>query len=118
MKYAILVIILVILAYMVIDFNARTAELNRLSTEEAIIQSQVTARVETKEYLQTQIAYATSEAALQEFAYNNHMAKPEDKVVVPFGVSAATPTPTPRPLPTTTQVSNLQLWWWQFFPPR
>ena len=110
MKYAILVISLVVMAYLIIDFNGRTAELNYLSAERDQVEARLTARLGTKAALETQIAYATSKAAVEEYGYQNHMARPGDVVVVPIQPPSVAPTPTPRPQPVTSEMSNLERW--------
>jgi hypothetical protein len=117
MKYAILVISLVVMAYLVIDFNRRTAELNYLSSKKDEVVLQLAEREGTKTSLQTQVAYATSEAAVDEYAYTNHLLRPGDVAVVPIQPAGPTPAPTPVPQPVATQTSFLQHWLQLIFGP-
>ena len=117
MKYAILFIAIIVLAYLVMDFNSRTSELNRLISEKERVSEQLQYRQETQASLQTQIAYATSEAAVLDFGYQNHLGRSGDVVVVPVGEAAATPTPVLRPVVTPTQMNNLERWLSLFFDP-
>jgi hypothetical protein len=110
MRYALLVLLLVVLALMVMDFNNRTAELNRLREEEKIIRVQLESRDETKSALEAQIAYATSDAAVMKWAYEHHQVRPGDMPVVPIQATQVTPVPTPKPIVTPTEVSNLSHW--------
>jgi len=110
MRYVTLVISLVLLAYLVMEFNGRTAELNRLRSEREIVNARLESKQATKAALEAQIAYATSDAAAMKWAYENHMAQPGDYVVVPVQALQVTPTPAPRPVVTTPQVSNVERW--------
>ena len=110
MKYGVLIFALVILAFLVMDFNGRTAEQNRLAAEREEVTEKLIERQQIRDALATQIAYATSPAAAVEWAYQNHMARPGDQIVVPLQVSAVTPTPTAQPVATVTQISNFDRW--------
>ncbi len=110
MKYGVLIFTLVVLAFLVMDFNSRTTELNTLITSREEISQLVLDKQQTRDALATQIAYATSPAAAAEWAYQNHMARPGDQMVVPVQVSPVTPTPTLQPVVTVTQTSNLDSW--------
>ena len=110
MKYVLIVLALVLMAYMVMDFNSRTAELNRLTAEREAIEARLQSKEATKSALKAQIVYATSESAVFEWAYQNHMARPGDHVIVPVQPAQSTPVPTPRPVQTPTQVSNFERW--------
>ena len=104
------------LVLVVIEFNARIEELNRLMDEADTYRAQVTQALQTQVALQNQVAYATSDAAVEDFArQDNHMIQDGEIPVVPFGtgngevISTPTPTPTPTPMP------NWQVWWSLFF---
>ena len=117
MKYAILVIALVVTAFLIIDFNNRTAQLNYLSMERVTIEAQAQAREVTKAALQTQIAYATSEAAVLEYGYNNHLIRPGDVAVVPVQPAPVTPTPVIETPPEVVEISYFQRWMLLIFGP-
>jgi hypothetical protein len=118
MKYAIAVISLVILAYLIVDFNSRSAALQTLEAERQVVEARLASRTATVGALQEQIAYATSQAAVVEWAYQNHMAKPGDNVIVPVHPVQVTPTPAPRPVVAAEQPSNFEMWLRLFFGPK
>ena len=60
---------LVIAAWLIMDFNNRTAELNRLKSERAYVQSQYAEVFATKSALETVVAFNSSEAAVEKWAY-------------------------------------------------
>jgi len=106
---------LFILVVLVMDFNQRLEGLNRLSTQEATVRVEGTAVVQTQNALITEIAYATSDQVVEDFSYENGMARPGENLIQP--VSAETPTPTSIPAPPqpTPQLENWQIWLGLFF---
>ncbi len=110
-KYAAFLTILVVSALMIMDFNSRLAEFKRLSTQRDSVSVQVTSLAQTESSLQTQIAYATSEAGVWEWAYENgKWVRKGDVLVVPVSPGKSTPVPKPTEVITPTPMSNWQLW--------
>jgi hypothetical protein len=110
-----MIIGLAVLTLLVMDFNNRMAELKRLSSQHELVAAEVTSLVQTQTHLETQIAYATSEAAVMEWAYQEgHWLREGDVPVVPLPDGSA-PEPTAMPIPTQTQESNWQIWFSLFF---
>ena len=100
-----------VLIFLVSDFNSRMAELRRLTAEKEDVSARVTSLVNTQNALQTQVAYATSEAAVYYWAYNfEHLGKEGDVLVVPIQASGSTPVPTPTPVVTPEVIQNWQVW--------
>ncbi len=94
----------------------RLTELASLSRLEKEIQSEVVQYTATVKSLYTQIAYATSEAAVEEWAREQgHMARPGDVLIVPVAPGGATPQSIIQPTPTQRQVTNWEVWWALFF---
>lgn len=100
-----------ILLFLIIDFNTRVEGLSHLQNGLATQQALGT-QVVVKQYaLQTQVAYATSDAAAQEYARNQaHLVQPGDNVVVPLAAPGATPEPSATPAPTFGSSSNWDVW--------
>jgi hypothetical protein len=95
-KPVLIVIGFAVLVLLVIDFNSRMAELRRLTAEKEDVSARVTSLVETQVSLETQVAYATSEAAVYYWAYNfEHLGKEGDVLVVPIQPEGSVPQPTP-----------------------
>ncbi|MGD2157466.1 MAG: hypothetical protein PVG14_06800 [Anaerolineales bacterium] len=115
-KYSLLVIGLVLLMFLVMDFNSRVAELRRLSTEADRAAGRVTQLAETQSDLETQIAYATSDLIVEEYAYEElKWVRPGDHPVVPLAPSNSTPTPQITPEPQVNIVNNWEVWLALFF---
>ena len=110
-KYALAVIGLAVLTLLVMDFNNRMAELRRLSDQRVIVAGRATDLVRTQQNLETQIAYATSEAAVLEWAYQEgKWVREGDVPIVPLGEPGSAPEPTPAPAATAAPESNLEIW--------
>jgi adenylate cyclase len=100
-----------VLVLLVMDFNNRMAELRRLTAEKEDVSARVTSLVETQVSLETQVAYATSEAAVYYWAYNfEHLGKEGDVLVVPIQPEGSLPQPTPTPVVTPQVIQNWQVW--------
>lgn len=107
---------ILILVLMVVDFNARLEELNLLRKHAQTLGAQATQAVQTQVALQTQVAYAASNQAVEDWARTEgHMIQPEDQPVVPLGQPGTEPLQQPSPTPVPTPMANWQVWWSLFF---
>ncbi len=104
------------LVFIVLEFNRRLEELNMLNKQHEVVMTQATQAVQTQFALQTQVAYAGSTAAVEEWARTDgHYIQDGDLPVVPIGqpgvvaVQANTPTASP------TQAAKWEVWWNLFF---
>jgi hypothetical protein len=110
-KYALIVIGLVVLTLLVMDFNNRMAEQRRLSDKREDVAVVATDLRYTQVYLETQIAYSTSEAAVQEWAYEEgHMVREGENLVIPLEYPGFTPEVTIIPTTTPEPETNFQIW--------
>ena len=107
---------ILVLILMVLDFNARLETLNVLRKQAALVSTQATQAMQTQIALQTQVAYASSDQVVHEWARTEgHYIQSGDQPVVPVDVPGeaseviASPTPLPTPLP------NWQIWRNLFF---
>ena len=118
-RYALLMIGLAVLALLVMDFNSRMAELRRLTAEREVVAVKVTQVKQTQDALLAELAYATSERAVLEWAYQDaHLVRPGDFPVVPVSPGEVTPTPSPTPVVIEPEVSNWERWLSLFTGPR
>lgn len=114
-RVAVLIGIL-ILVFIVLEFNRRLEELNMLNAQSRLVQMQATQAVQTQLALQTQVAYAGSDAAVEEWARTDgHFIQDGDLPVVPVGEPGAAPIQASTPTPVPTQPSNWEVWWDLFF---
>jgi len=110
-KYALLVIGLIVLTLLVMDFNNRMAELRRLSDKREDVAVEATNLIQTQVQLETQIVYATSEGAVEEWAYEEgHMVREGENLVIPLVYPGITPKVTILPTATPVPKTNWQIW--------
>ncbi len=106
----------VILVIMVIDFNRRVENLDTLNKQDQAVQSQATQAMQTQVSLQTQVAYAGSTPAVNDWARTEgHYIQPGDQPVVPIGQPGSVPIDSNTPTPQPTPMPNWQVWWNLFF---
>ena len=100
-----------ILLFLILDFNTRLEGLARLQNDLATVQAHGTDIVVTQQALETQVAYATSDPAVEEYARNQaHLEQAGDNLVVPLPVPGSTPQPTPIPTPAFANYTEWDLW--------
>ncbi|MGD9094090.1 MAG: hypothetical protein PVF74_14675, partial [Anaerolineales bacterium] len=84
-KYALIIVGVVVLALLVIDFNSRMADMRKLSLQRDKVAVEQENLERTKASLETQIAYATSDEAVERWAYEDgNLIRPDDNPVVPL----------------------------------
>lgn len=111
MKKIGLVIAAVILFFLVMDLNNRLNELSRLSAQQDKASTVVAVLESTLQVLNTQVAYATSEGAVEDWAYNEgHMVRPGEKLIIPLIPPGPTAGPVIQPTPTVVPVENWEVW--------
>jgi cell division protein FtsB len=105
-----------LLVLLMMNLNSRLGEYFRLDTERDKLATQVSDLKLTRVALETQVTYATSDQAVEEWARGEaHLSQPGDQVVIvvtPVNntlVPQVVETPAPRP------VQNWEVWWALFF---
>ncbi len=119
-RFLILLVVIVVLVLLVLGFNNRVAEMRQLSEEAMRVEERVLALKHTKAYLETQIAYATSEPNVEEYAYQDgRMIRPDkgDQLIVPVIDPNATPAPpqVSEQVESFQPIENWQVWVALFF---
>ena len=105
-----------VLMFVILEFNRRLAELNTLNGQKEAMRVQVTQAVQTQIALQTQVAYAGSSNAVEEWARTDgHYIQDGDLPVVPLSQPGAPPVEGSTPTPAPTQMANWEVWWTLFF---
>jgi cell division protein FtsB len=101
----------VVLFFLVMDLNNRLNELSRLTEQRDKAQQVVDDLQKTLDVLNTQIAYATSEGAVEEWAYKEgHMVRSGENLIIPIQPSGATQVPLVVPTTTPQPVTNWDIW--------
>jgi cell division protein FtsB len=107
---------LILFIVLMMDLNNRLGEMLRLKDEHTQVSARLTQLVATRQSLETQIAYATSDVAVQEWArQEGHMALAGDVPIVPIAPAGSTPTPGVAPTATAQPAVNWQVWNALFF---
>ena len=105
-----------VLILLVIEFNTRLEEYNRLSDQRETMKTQATQSAQTQIALQTQVAYAGSDQAVEEWARSEgHYVLEGDQAVVPLGQPGSEPVIVATPTLAPTPMQNWQVWWNLFF---
>ena len=116
MRRVAIVIGILVLAFVVLEFNRRVEELNTLNGQYGMMQVQATQALQTQAALHTQVAYASSDAAVEEWArVDGHYVRDGDLPVVPIPQPGELPVEASTPVPTPTPMQNWQVWWELFF---
>jgi hypothetical protein len=101
----------IVLFFLVMDLNNRLSELTRLSAQRDDAQQVVDNLELTLSVLNTQIAYATSEGAVEQWAYEEgHMVREGENLVIPLQPAGATQAPLVVETETPKTISNWDVW--------
>lgn len=101
---------------LLMDFSRRIERMDRLSIQLRSVEAEATAVMGTQVGLITQIAYATSDAAVEEWAYEDgKWVQPGEHLVeiVPVGDAPAPSEPTP--VAPSGEQPKWRIWWELFF---
>jgi len=106
-----------VLAVMLLaDLNNRWNEKQRLTLQHEQAAADKAALEATALALQEGLIYASSDAAVESWAYEaGGMVRPGDNVYVPQPAPGGPPTPTPTPHSAAEEPSNWDIWWSLFF---
>lgn len=116
LRRVLIIAAVIVLVLMVVDFNGRLESLNSLNKQAAVRQAQATQAVQTRSALETQVAFAGSTEAVNDWARTEgHYVQEGDQAVVPVGQPGSQPLVTVEPTPTPTPLANWQVWWNLFF---
>jgi hypothetical protein len=107
---------IIMLVFIVLEFNRRLEELKLLNDQAGLIQTQATQAEMTHVALETVVAYANSTAAVEEWARTDgHYVRDGDLPVVPVGAPGAAPIEMSTPVPAPTPMQNWEVWLNLFF---
>ncbi len=115
-KKVIILVVFVVFIFLMMDLNSRLSDLHRLSSQRDQIQTDVYKLEETKASLMKQLAYATSEVAVEEWArVYNRLSQPGDQIIIPLESGGITPTPVAAETPVARDVQKWEVWKALFF---
>lgn len=111
LKKVALGVVAIILFFLVMDLNNRLNELSRLSKQQEKASTVIAVLQNTLSALDTQVAYANSEGAVEDWAYEEgHMTRPGENLVIPLSPPGTTPIPEVVIVATQEPVANWQVW--------
>lgn len=104
------------LVVVIVDFNARLEELDRLNRQAEITRAEATQVALTQVAYETLVANATSNQVVEGDARSNGgLIQDGDHPVVVLGDEGEPPANIPEPTPIPSQKPNWQLWWDLYF---
>ena len=110
------IIFIIILAFVVLEFNRRLEELKLLNKQNELVHAQATQAIQTQVALKTQVAYAASTSAVEEWARTEgKYVQDGDLPMVPIAQPGAAPVEVATLIPQPTPQPNWQEWWDLFF---
>jgi hypothetical protein len=105
-----------LLILFVIEFNTRLEELNRLNDQLDEVSARATQAMQTQSALQTQVAYAGSTDAVDNWARADGRYMQEgDQPVIPLEAPGSAPLIVSTPVPSPTPMQNWEIWRALFF---
>lgn len=107
---------LVLLFFLMVDLNSRLNDLYRLTRDRDSMRAEISGLTSTAASIETQIAFATSELAVEKWAREEGMmVMPGDQLIVPISPADATPMPVVTAPTEQVKLENWQVWWALFF---
>ncbi len=107
---------ILMLVFIVLEFNRRVEQLKTLDDQYTLMQMQATQAIQTQAALNTQVAYAGSNAAVEQWArVDGHYVQDGDLPVVPIGQPGAPPIEASTPVPAPTPMQKWEVWYQLFF---
>jgi hypothetical protein len=101
----------IILFFLVMDLNNRLNELTRLSQQQEKAATVISDLQSTLNSLDTQVAYASSAGAVEDWAYEEgHMTRPGENLVIPLVPVGTTPIAEVEATSTPEPIENWQVW--------
>lgn len=105
------VVVIVILVVLMMDFNNRMSNMIQLNQMEKILETKLAGLEATRLVVEDDIAYATSDRALEEWAREkNRLIAEGDHPIIIMPPSEYTPLPTAKPEPETIILTRLEIW--------
>jgi cell division protein FtsB len=108
-----LIVVLVAAGILILgDLNSRMVDARRLERDAEALQTEVAAEATRNADLKTQVAGATGEAQVREWAHSQAgMVQEGERLVVPLAEEGQYSAVTPTPTPALGEPSNWEVWW-------
>jgi uncharacterized protein involved in exopolysaccharide biosynthesis len=94
------------------DLTSRMGDARRLERDAEVLETQVAVESTQNAELKTQVAGATGEAQVREWAHGQAgMVRDGESLVVPLGTEGGSAAATPTPRASFEEPSNWEVWW-------
>jgi len=115
-KRIIVVALVIILVFLLMDFNQRMVLLSKLRGQEKVLSQEYANLQSTRSALEEQLAFSDSDLAVEKWAREEGgMVQDGDVPIVMLPPSAPIPTKTPQQSAVVDEVENWQIWQELFF---
>jgi cell division protein FtsB len=115
-KRFIVIALVIVVVMLLMDFNQRMVLLTKMRSQEKELDQEYSQLQSTRAALETQIAYANSDLAVEQWAREEAgMIQDGDIPIVLLPPSNPIPTPTPQKAVIVDKVENWQIWQELFF---
>ncbi len=106
-----LIVVAIILFLLVMDLNSRLTELSRMTSQRDQAATVVAQLEGTLGVLKTQVEFARSEGAVEEWAYSEgKMVRPGENLIIPLSPPGTTPQPVLLPTQIVEPIQNWEIW--------
>ena len=115
-KRLLIVGLVLVVMFLVMDLNSRLTELENLQLERDRIATEAFAYTQTQIVMETEVAYANSSDAVEDYAEDQQMTNDDGRVlIVPLADPNISPTPGIVPTPTVFIYEKIEVWKELFF---
>ncbi|MBT3336819.1 MAG: hypothetical protein HN391_02735 [Anaerolineae bacterium] len=115
MKEIAIVIGVIVLVFLVMDYNTRLEKLNQLNEKALTARAEATQAMQTQVALQTQIAIATSDPVTEGEARKNGEIQEGDQLIIPMPAPGTLPMEIIPSTPAPERLMKWQIWYALFF---
>lgn len=104
------------LTLVIVEFNSRLEELDRLNRQAGITRAEGTQAAQTQKALETKVVFASSDQIVEEQARSEgHMIQDGDHPVIILGDEGTVSIENPEPTPIPPDKPNWEKWWDLYF---
>jgi hypothetical protein len=114
-KQIFLIVMIMGFVFMMMDLNSRLSALFRLTGQRDQVSTEVVHLQATKDEIQRKIDFARSDGYVGQWARQQHMGLPGDKLLAPLAGGKVTPQPKVQPEVTEETSSEWEVWRELFF---
>ena len=112
-RYAYLALGLILLTFLVMNFNERMSSLRRLEAERVIVRAYLVQQLEIQVELERELEHASSRQIVEEHArVDTHKIQRGDHPIILVPGPGSAPQPTPPPAVEQPEQNNLERWVW------